>query len=127
MFYNNLIFYKDDTYFTSQVNVVNIILDEKVMSEIHGAPIKGINSLRGEKGSVKFLKICGTLDDINIKNVSKKTLKIEYQLLFELVKKSLPKLEKRTIMIGPDLFLMGILSKYKKVNPPIIMTEHHTV
>lgn len=68
---------------------------------------------------MKFLEICGTLDDLNIKNVNKKTLKGEYQLLFEFLNKFLlPKFEKRTIVTGLNLFLMEVLSKYQKVNLP---------
>lgn len=115
--------------FDLSVNEVNIAIDEEVMSEILGVPTEGTRSLRSEKGSVNFLKICGRLDDINIKNVNKKTMKGEYQMLFELVNKSLlPKSEKRTTVAGPNLFLMEILSKYNKVNLPAIVIEHiHTV
>lgn len=60
---------------------------------------------------------------MNIKNVNKKTLKGEYQLLFELVNKVLlPRSEKKTIVTGLNLFLMEVLSKYKKV--PVIVIEH---
>lgn len=65
------------------------------------------------------------LDDMNIKNVNKKTLKSEYQLLFKLVSKVLfPRFEKRTTVSGPDLFFMKVLLKYEKVNLPTIMIEH---
>lgn len=62
---------------------------------------------------------------MNVKNVSKKALKREYQLLFELVNKELLLYtEKITTMTGPDLLLMKVLSKFQKVNISAIMIEH---
>lgn len=43
-------------------------------------PSEGTMSLGNKKGSEKFLKICEKLDDMNIKNLSKKALKAEFQL-----------------------------------------------
>lgn len=62
---------------------------------------------------------------MNIKNINKKAIKSEYQLFFELVNMViLPRSEKRTILTGPNLFLIKVLSKYKKVNLPAIIIEH---
>lgn len=38
MFYHNLVFSEYGTYLTSQVNGVNIAMDEDVLSKILGAP-----------------------------------------------------------------------------------------
>lgn len=94
-FYPNLNFSADASYLTNQVNGVSSSIDEEV-SEILGVPTKGTKSLRNENDSKKVLKICGKLDAMNIKNMIKKALKGEYQLLTK----------KRTIVIGPDLFLI---------------------
>lgn len=92
---------------------MSLATDEKVLSEILRMPTKRTRSLRSAKGSEKFLRIYCKLDDIDIKNVSKKALKGEYQLFFELVKKVLlPRSEMRTTVIGPNLFLIVVLSKY---------------
>lgn len=111
------------------MNGGNISIDKDVMSEILGESTKGINFMRQQLGSGKFLEVCGRLDDINIKNVNKKALKSEFQLLFELVNKSfLPRSEKRTVAAGSDLFLMEDLSKFKKFIFPAIVIEYmHTL
>lgn len=77
----------------------------------------------------QFLTICSNLDKMNIKNVTKKALKGEYQLLFELVNKCLfPRSEKRTTVTGPNLYLMDMLVKFKKICLPTLIIEHiHTV
>lgn len=129
MFYYNLTFSDNGLYLTTQVNKVNITIGEEVMPGILGVPAEGTRSLRKKKGSKNFMKICGNLNDMNIKKVNKKALKREYQLLFELVSKALfPRSKKRTIVIGTDLFLTEVLSKYQKVNLPTAMIEHmHTI
>lgn len=68
---------------------MNTVFDEKVLSKILGVPTKGIESVRKEVGSTKFLTLYSNLDDMNIKNITKKALKGKYQLLFELVNKCL--------------------------------------
>lgn len=45
---------------------MNIGIHEYVLSETLGAPTEGIRSLRLEQGSEICLKICGSLDDLNI-------------------------------------------------------------
>lgn len=125
MFYHNLTFSNNGCHLTSQVNGVNLAIDEEVLSEILRLPAEGTRSLRNKKGSKKFLNICDKLDDMNIKNMSKKDLKEEYQLLFELVNKViLPRSEKTTTVIGLDLFLTNILAKFYKVNLPEVIIEH---
>lgn len=71
------------------VNGVDIIADKDVMSKILGSTTKRIKSVRQVKGSEKFLVVYGNLDDMNGQKKTKKTLKVEYQLLFELVNKCL--------------------------------------
>lgn len=73
----------------------------KTLSEILSSPIVGIRSIKSE-GSVKFLKLYGTLDDVNAKNFDKRVLKGEFQLLCEFVIGALlPIYEKGIIKIGP--------------------------
>lgn len=60
------------------MNSANISSDEQVMAEIIGIPIEGTRSLGNEKEYENFLKICGKLDDMNIRNMSKKALKGEF-------------------------------------------------
>lgn len=104
---------------------MNIALDEQVLAKILGVAIEGTKSLKDKSGSVKFLEVCGKLDDLNIKNLTKKSLKEEFQLLFELVNRVLlPRTEKQTNVAGPDLFLMEALSKFKHVNLHAVIIEH---
>lgn len=125
IFYHKLTFSKDDFYLTSQVHDVNISLDKQVLTEVLEVPNQGNRSLKDEWGSVRFLKLIGKLDDLNIKSVTKKSLKGEYQLFFELVNKVLLlRTEKHTAITGPDLFLMEALSKFKHANLPAIIIEH---
>lgn len=70
-FYHNLTFLDDALYMITQVNKVNIALNEQVF----GLPTEGTRSLKDESGSGKFLKVCGKLDDLNIKNMIKKSFK----------------------------------------------------
>lgn len=49
-----------------------------MLFEVLGLPTDWIRSLGNEKGSKKFLRICGKLHDMNIKNLSKKTLEVEF-------------------------------------------------
>lgn len=87
--------------------------------------LKPQDPLRNEKCSKKLLTLCGKLDNTNIKNVTKKALKKECQLKFELVNKVLlHHTEKRTTVTSPDLFFMEALSKYQKVNFSAIVIEH---
>lgn len=59
MFYHNLSFFKDGLYLTSQVNEVNITIDEEVISEILRVLTKGTRFLREQKDYMKFLEIYG--------------------------------------------------------------------
>lgn len=116
---------EDGMYLTYQVNEVNISINKSVLSEILGALTEGIKTIKKEKRSAKFLTIYGILDDMNIIMSIKRNFKSEYQLLFELVNKVLlSRLENRTTITSPDLFLMEVLSKYKKVNFLIIVIKH---
>lgn len=82
------------------------------------------STLRNKKGFEKFLKNCGKLDDMNIKNMDKKALRRGYQLLFNLVNKALlPCTENKSIVECLDLFLMEALSKFQKVNLFVIVIE----
>lgn len=55
----------------------------------------------------------------------KKLLKGEFQLFFEFINKVLlPRLEKRTIISSPYLFLMEKQSKFEVINLSAIMLEH---
>lgn len=57
--------------------------------------------------------------------MNKKTLKKEYQLLFELVNKVLfPHTEMRSTVVVPNLFLMEALPKFQKRNLLVIVIEH---
>lgn len=62
-------------YVINQVNGVNISLDEQVMTKIFEVPTKETRYLKDESGSVKLLEFYGKLDDLNIKNLIKKSLK----------------------------------------------------
>lgn len=68
---------------------MNLTIYEEVLSEILWVLTEGTRSLRNEKGSKKLLKICNNLDEMNIKNMIKMPLKIENQLLFDLINKLL--------------------------------------
>lgn len=115
MFYHNLTIYDDGMYLNSQDNGVDIGLDEDTLCKILGAPTVVNRSIRSDEGSAKFFKIYGALDDMKTKDINKKALKREYQLLFELMNKALlPRSEKRTIVTRPNLYLMEVLSKYHK-------------
>lgn len=72
MFYHNLFFSDNALYLTNQVNGLNITLNKKVLFKVLGVPTEGIRFLGNKRGSEKFLKVCGKLDDMNIKNVSKR-------------------------------------------------------
>lgn len=86
-----------------------------MLSDILAVPTERTRSIGNEKGFENFMKNYGKLDDMNIKNVSKKALKVEFPLLFEPVNKALlPRAEKRTTEIGPNLFLMEALFKFRK-------------
>lgn len=77
----------------------------------------GRRSLVDESGSEKFLKHIEKLDELNITNVNKRSLKGEFQLLFEFVNKVLiPHTEKCIAFSNVDLFLMESLTKFKKFN-----------
>lgn len=78
IFNHDLTFSKDALYLTSQVHNVNIAWDEDML----GVPIEWIKSLNDESRSTKFLKHIGKLDDLNVKNVNKKSLKGGFHLLF---------------------------------------------
>lgn len=108
---------------------MNIAFDEEVLSKVLGVPTEGIKSIRKEEGYTKFLTICSDLDDMNIRNVTKKALKGKYRLLFELVNKCLlSQLKKRTTVILLDSYLMEILAKFKKICLPALIIEHtHTI
>lgn len=54
---------------------MSIAINEEVLSEIFGVPTEGTRSLRNEKGSKKFWEIYSKLDDMHIKNLTKKALK----------------------------------------------------
>lgn len=59
---------------------------------------------------------CSNLDNMNVKNVTKKAMKDEYPLIFELVnKRLLPRSEKETTVIGPDLYLMDSWPSLRKL------------
>lgn len=96
-----------------------------MLVDILGVPTEGTRSLKDESGSVKFLEVHGKFYDLNIKNLTKKSLKGRFQLLFELVNKALLlRIEKRTTVTGLYLLLMEALPKLKCVNLPTIVTEH---
>lgn len=60
--------------------------------------------------------------------MTKNFLKGEYQLIFELVNKALLSYtEKRATVIGPNLFPMDTLFKYKKVNLLAILIDHMNI
>lgn len=73
-------------YLKTQVHDVNIALNEQEVLEV---PPEGSSSLKDESGYKKFLKLDRKLDDLNIKELKNKSLKGEFQLLFELVNKDL--------------------------------------
>lgn len=54
---------------------MNIALHEQVLAEILRVPIEGTRSLENESRLENFLKVYGKFYDLNIKNVSKKSLK----------------------------------------------------
>lgn len=125
IFYHNLTFSENGLYLTTQVNRTSLAINEEVLYEILRVLVEGIRSLGNDKIFAKFLTIYGNLDDMNIKNVSKKDLKGEYQLFFELVNKILLFCsEKRTTVTSLDLFLMEVLDKYQKVNLSAIVIEY---
>lgn len=125
MFYDNLIFSNDGLYLITQVNDVNIALDEQVLAEVLGVPTEGTRSLKDESGFEIFLNLYGKSNDFNIKNFTKKSPKGGYQLLFEQVNKALlPRIEKYIVFTGLDLFLMEALAKFKHINLSGIIIKH---
>lgn len=89
VFYHNLTLSDNAMYLMSHVYDVNIILDEQVLVEALRVDTQGTRSLKDKCGFEKFLRHIGKLEDLNIKSVTKNSLKEEYQILFELVNKAL--------------------------------------
>lgn len=75
MFYHNLSLFDDALYLMNQVFDVNIALDEQLPDKVLGVPTQGIRYLKDECGSEKFLRHISILDDLNVKLVTKKFLK----------------------------------------------------
>lgn len=83
-----------------------------------GVLTEGTRSLKDESGSEKFLKLCGKLDDLKIKNITKIPLKREYQLLFELANKALLlRTDKCIVVTGTDLFLYESSGQVQECKP----------
>lgn len=78
MFNHNHTISDDALYLTSQVHNVNIDLDVKVLAESLEVTTQKTRSLKDDCGSEKFLRYIGKLDDLNIKFVTKKSLKEEF-------------------------------------------------
>lgn len=97
----------------SQVNGVDMGLDEDTFSEILWVPTIVIKTIRLGERSIRFLGVYSDLEDLNNKSINKKVLKGRYELLFELLHRALLlRSERRGIVTGPNLCLMEILSIY---------------
>lgn len=118
VFYYNLEISADGSYLISQINGVDMTLDEETLLEIFGVPTMGIRSIKSEKGSIEFLKL------YNVKDFNNRTLRGEFMLFLELVKGALlPRTYKEINLTGTDQFLIEIF-KYKRINLLAIVMEH---
>lgn len=74
---------------------------------------------------MEFTKDASKMGGTCTTSVRNKFLNGEFQLVYELVNKViLLRLEKRTIALGVDLFVMECLSKFELVSLPALIIEH---
>ena len=74
---------------------------------------------------VEFVTMCSKLPTTKCAGLFKKVMKSEYQLVFEFVNKTLlSRTKKRTLATSADLYVMGLLCKFKPLNLSGLMLEH---
>lgn len=108
-----------------KVNEKYFVLDEDILGEILEVPTGELGIVKVTISSVLKMLIVKREDTLLGEGVYKKALKLEYQLLFEMVNKVLlPWDERRSIVSIADLVLIEALASFTSIILPGIMIEH---
>ena len=97
-FYYNIQFKKDGSILT-RVNDIAVHLDEFLLGKILRVPREGTRSVIGKTCSVEFVSLVSKLPTTKVVGVLKKVRKIEYQLVFKFVNKTLLPRTKRGLQL----------------------------